>query len=331
MKYSFFLTALAVLCLYGCSTESPVTSESTGNSKNDSRIQGPGGGADAVFDIPTPSVNGGAVSDDANAGYFCVHVTWQSNAPGLAEGFTEYAQDPTSPTDLNGGHGWEYWGNTQMAIVQTTPSGNPNYSGHYELYRDGVKLADVTGNSYDDCGLLPGTYVYTVKAKSREREPGGTRDLYTHHSQESEGFEVVVQDCEDVVIDPSFAINPVAGGNGTWNGAGTVWTANNNTGNKNIMFRMFQWNRTQNTCTEEITSTPVDGGYVGDLYLSKDGGTTWRKATWVILGGYYQSNGNYTTVGGSGLGTFASGSQNIHWTTNTANGSMGVLFVLTSP
>lgn len=343
MNVRNFIRIVGVLCIsvlvgYGCSTNTEPTTEAATNSPSQKgpSILGPGGGPDAVFDIPTPSVNGGAVSDDLlNAGKHCVHVTWQSNAPGYAPGYTAYAQNPVSPTDLNGGHGWEYWGNTQMAIVQTTPSGNPNYSGHYEVYRNGVSLGDIIGNSYDDCGLDAGTYVYTVKAKSREREPGGTRDLYTHHSAESAGFEVVISDCQEVTIAPSYAVNPVAGGNGGWNAAGTVWTANSSglTANRNISFAMFKWTRTQNSCTGQITSTVVSGGYTGDVYLSRDGGTTWRKSVWNILG-YYQSNGNGTGGNGSGLGVFPTLSNQdypIHWTTNTASGSMGVLFTLHIP
>lgn len=327
---------IAAVLGYGCSTNTEPASSTNSPSQKGGSIQGQGGGADAVFDIPTPAVNGGAVTDDVVDGQFCVHVTWQSNAPGFATGYTSYAQDPTSPTDLNGGHGWEYWGNTQLAIVQTTPSGNPNYSGHYELYRDGEKVADVIGNSYDDCGLVPGTYVYTVKAKSREREPGGTADLYTHHSRESAGFEVVVTDCEEIEIAPSFAINPVAGGNGGWNAAGTIWTANSSglTANRNISFNMYQWTRTQNSCTQEITSTPVNGGYTGDVYLSKDGGTVWRKAIWNTTTLCYQSNGNYSGGNGSGLGVFPTTSNQdypILWKTSLAGSSMGVLFILHIP
>lgn len=341
MNVRNLVRSVAMVCIvgltgYGCSTNTEPTTSTAPNSPSQkgSSINGSGGGADAVFDIPTPSVNGGTVSDDVNDGYFCVHVTWQSNAPGYADGYTSYAQDPTAPTDLNGGHGWEFWGNTQLAIVQTTPSGNANYSGHYEVYRDGVKLDDVTGNSYDDCGLEPGTYVYTIKAKSREREPGGRSDLYTHHSETSEGYEVVVEDCEEVSIDPSFAVNPYAGGNGGWNTAGSEWTANSSglTANRNISFRMYQWTRTQNSCTDAITSTVVDGGYTGDVYLSRDGGTTWRKAKWSTTGNYYQSNGNYVGGNGSGLGVFTvTGDYNIHWTTDPLDGVMGVLFILRIP
>jgi hypothetical protein len=54
---------------------------------------------------------------------------------------------------------------------------------HWEVYRNGVKVAEPTTSGYSDADLPEGSYTYTVKGKGMEGTPGPT--VYTHHSLES--------------------------------------------------------------------------------------------------------------------------------------------------
>ncbi|HJW28377.1 MAG TPA: hypothetical protein VJ508_03905, partial [Saprospiraceae bacterium] len=217
------------------------------------------------------------------------------------------------------GYGWEYWGTTQMSIVGPGSGGHSNqpYSGHYEVYRDGVKIedADVTGNSYCDTVSEDGTYIYTIKAKSLEGvQPNST----THHSEVSEGFEVVVETCTEVEIRNAYKVRGASGGPGTW--SDTTYTMNNRTSNVNMFWNFNQYTRTQNSCTDEITSTQI-GDYTGNVYIGVVVGatTTWTLVqTWDIIAGAYHVNGTFNAgIGKPGTGPLPSGggTYTLHYST----------------
>jgi hypothetical protein len=318
MKNSIYLIALAVFFIFGCN-ESPNSSPS--NRVNDPNFPTENDGPNSITDIPTPEYTDATVDDGTSSGYK-ICLTWTSNTPGYADGYSSYS---TTPTDANNfDHDAEYWGNTQNSIVGPGSNGHENqpYSGHYEIYRDGVKIADVTGNSYCDDNLAAGTYVYTIKSKSLE---GVQPNAMTHHSELSEGFEVST--CEEVEIDPIFEINPIlgsGGGNGSWNEAATMWTANSSATNQNMnmFYNVRQINRTQNSCTGVITEVGEEA-WTGDSYLSRDGGTTWRKSLPWEDDDAFHHNGNNPGGNGSGLGKFVTGCHTIYWTIDPDLGIMG--------
>jgi hypothetical protein len=219
MKNSIYSIALAALFLFGCK-QSPT--ESDPMRVNDPNHPTTNDGPNSITDIPTPSYNGNTVSTIDEGYQIC--LTWVSNTP--AASYT------TNPTDANNfDHDAEYWGTTQNSIVGPGSDENhPNqpYSGHYEIYRDGVKIADVTGNAYCDTVSEGGTYTYTVKSKSLE---GVQPNAMTHHSLESEGYEVSVG-CE-------YVIGVV--GTGAVNSDEQILTnsSNKNANNYNLIFQLY--------------------------------------------------------------------------------------------
>ena len=188
MKNSIYLIALAAFFIFGCN-ESP---NSSPNRVNDPNHPTANDGPNSITDIPTPGITGATTDDGTNSGYM-VCLSWNSNTPGSET----YSTPPTDANNFN--HDAEYWGYTQNSIVGPGSNGHENqpYSGHYEVYRDGVKIADITGNSYCDDDLAEGTYVYTIKSKSLE---GVQPNAMTHHSEMSEGFEVTVGGCEATIL-----------------------------------------------------------------------------------------------------------------------------------
>jgi hypothetical protein len=322
MKY--YISAIActiVFVLAGCN-QSPTNTAPASKANDAKHLSTPG---QSVVDIATPSFNGSTISAGTTSGHK-VHLTWQSNSPNNA---WTYAQDPTSPTDLNDGHGWEYWGTEQVSIVTS-----PHYSGHYEIWRinpdnSQTDLSDITGDACDDDNLADGTYTYYLKAKSQEKDVDHS-STHEHHSATSDGYSVTIQSCVEQQIANTYAINPVSGGNGSWSTDGSTWTANHSSSNQNanIMFNIYEWTNTQNSCTHVITATPVSGGYKGTLYLSRDGGTTWRQQSYNSTLGYYQSNGNNPGGNGTGLGKFNTGTYTIIYSSTASTAGQLATFSL---
>lgn len=344
MKNSIYLIAVAMLFIFGCQSESPNSSTMR---VNDPNFPTDAGGGDAVFDIPTPSMTG-AEQGDAIGDNYPVQVCWtytvedddyytntvwypQGNHPARPYGYV-----PTATLNPGAENSpYEFWGGSQQTIVVTNNGGNPAYSGHYELYRqvDGgswEKLLDTRDLCYTDdndgAGWPIGTVLsYKVKEKSLE---GSTPNDVTHHSLESEGITITIEEpCYEIELDDTYAININAGtgGNGSWNATGTVWTANSSATNQNMnmFYNIYAWTNTENSCTGEITSTPIQGGYTGNMYLSRDGGTTWRLSLpWNSIDGFHH-NSTYPGGNGSGLGKFTAGNHTILWSVNgvTATGS----------
>lgn len=162
---------------------------------------------------------------------------------------------------------------------------------------------------------------------------GSTPNDVTHHSQESEGITITIEEpCVENEIPPIFSINPIlgsGGGNGEWNEEATMWTANSSATNQNMnmFYRVHMWTRTENSCTGEITETPVEGGHTGDSYLSLDGGITWRKSLPYADDGAFHHNANNPGGNGSGLGKFTTGCHIISWTVDPDLGVLGT-FIL---
>jgi hypothetical protein len=303
MKNSIYLIALAVFFIFGCN-ESP---NSSPNRVNDPNHPSTNDGPNSITDIPTPEITGhtsGAVDDE-----FQVCLEWDSNTP-LAE--EEYSTVPND--DNNFGHDAEYWGTTQDSIVGPGSGGHANqpYSGHYEVYRDGVHIADVTGNGYCDT-VAAGTYTYTIKSKSLE---GVQPNSMTHHSEMSEGYEVTT--CSEVEIPNSYKVRGASGGPGTW--SDTIYTMNNRTSNVNMFWNFNQYTRTQNSCTNEITSTQI-ADYTGNVYIGVVVGatTTWTLVqTWDNVAGAYHVNGTFNAgIGKPGTGPLPSGggTYTLHYST----------------
>jgi hypothetical protein len=61
--------------------------------------------------------------------------------------------------------------------------------GHFEVYRDGTKIADVKTGTYADSGLADGTYQYAVKSMSRT---GNGKTTMTYHSELTASVQAVV-------------------------------------------------------------------------------------------------------------------------------------------
>jgi hypothetical protein len=336
------ITSILMLSLvffaFGCN-QAPSTAPTNGAKVNDSKHPTNAGGGDACFDIPTPawSGNGAGVTQGAAIGNnYAIKVCWtytvepdayytqtqykpQGNKP-----YRAYGSVPTAA--LNPGavnSPYEFWGGSQNSIVSS-----PSYSGHYDVSgqysTDGgttwVDIGEVettslclTDNNGGN-GYPVGTIVhYSVEEKSNE---GSSPNDCTHHSQTATSSDfTVTQPCVEVVIPNTYAMSSGAAGgsNGTWNASGSMWTANNSSTNQNanINFTVKEWTSTQNSCTHVITSTPVTGGYTGPIYLSIDGGTTWRTETYDVLNSSYKSNGNNPGGNGSGLGKFTLGDHTV--------------------
>ena len=61
---------------------------------------------------------------------------------------------------------------------------------HFEVYRNGDRVADVTDNTFEDTGLLPGAYSYQIKSKGLEQH--SREESFTYHSLMSLTSNVVV-------------------------------------------------------------------------------------------------------------------------------------------
>jgi hypothetical protein len=79
-----------------------------------------------------------------------------------------------------------------QAAANTEHSADDCRKVHFELYRNGVQIADVEGSSYEDTGLAPGSYSYTLKAFGHEHIPGSGEAAFTYHSGMSGASNVVV-------------------------------------------------------------------------------------------------------------------------------------------
>jgi hypothetical protein len=155
-----------------------------------------------------------------------------------------------------------------------------------------------------------------------------------HRSSSSSGGTVggVVLTCFDTAIADtySYPVTGASGGNGSWSYSSTgaaTWTANSSTTNQNanIFFTVTQkrYTNTQNICTGAITTTLASTSTVtSTVYLSRDGGITWRS---VGNSSPRQSNGNNPGGNGSGLGKFTVGTYTILMDNdaNISNGTVG--------
>jgi len=344
MKNITYLIMLAFFFAIGCN-QAPSTSPS-GAKTNDPRHPTNNSTTDnspnAVFDIPTPSITGAAISAGSVSGHM-VCLTWNSNTPSgtYAGDATATSSDSYITPTVNYGHDWEYWGTSQLSIVGPTsvnlPStGNTPYSGHYEVWRinpDNTEtdLPDITADGCCDDNLADGTYTYYIKSKSLEgREPNSK----THHSDPSTGYSVTITSCTEVAQPDTYPIVGVAGGNGSWDAAGTTWTTNSSTTsqNKNILFNINHFTNTKNSCTNVITSTFVDA-YTGALYLSMDGGANWRTSLAWALNSVFQSNGTGPTGGnGSGFGKPGVGTYTVIYSTSASlAGQLGTFQMVVTP
>jgi uncharacterized protein (DUF427 family) len=162
MKRISIIPALAVATLAACSDPSAMTSE---RSLTDAQFakNNPPANAQSVFDLAKPEdLKAIAIGSD-------VHLTWN---PTLDDAKADCTQKAAA--------------NDQHPATECNET-------HFEVFRDGAKLADVkTTNSYVDAGLEPGTYTYWVKVKGMEGQ--GSAKPLTHHSLDSDPATVTVGD-----------------------------------------------------------------------------------------------------------------------------------------
>lgn len=129
------------------------------------------GAGHAIFDIPTPSLGGSSTGQTINLSWSNVHV--------LVGG-----------TDMG-----EFWGSEQVTLREG--------SGHTDVF-----MWDAVNNEWDELGsttsgvwqltnMADGTYKFMVKEKSLE---GFSPNQFTHHSENSNEFEVTVTSCDQYTI-----------------------------------------------------------------------------------------------------------------------------------
>lgn len=237
--------------IFGCN-KTPNAPDSMRVNNPNTPSTGPG---TSVTDIATPTLSGPSTATSSDA----INLSWTNGG---------------TPNDCSSAS--EYWGSTQLSMW-TNPGGV--CSGHTEIYQDGIKIAESQTGTYSVGPLADGTYHFTVKEKSLEKftEPSNAADA-THHSGESNEITVVVQSCTEVAIADSYSITCATGGPGTWNCGTATYTMNNHNSNVNMFWNVQRYTRTQNSCTNVITSTPATWNNSTSLYLSVNGGTSWTAA-----------------------------------------------------
>jgi len=167
------------------------------------------------------------------------------------------------------------------------------------------------GNSYTDDNLPDGTYIYYLKAKSKE---GTGRSTMTHHSETTEGYSVTVTSCYDIQDADTYTIIGATGGPGTWNG--TTYRMNNKNSNINMFWNVQRYTNYHSSCTPNTIVTTYADDYHGNLYVSING-TTWTTVqTWDALASAFHVNG----VPSAGLGKPGTGTYTVRFST-TSNGS----------
>lgn len=107
-------------------------------------------GPAAIFDLTTPTLSGGASGSS-------VTLDW-------------------TPTNLQAVC-------DAAATANTLNDATTCWGVHWEVYRNGVKIAEPTASNYTDSNVAVGAYDYMVKAKGMEGTPGPS--VYTHHSRDS--------------------------------------------------------------------------------------------------------------------------------------------------
>ena len=80
-----------------------------------------------------------------------------------------------------------------LALANTLSSIEDCRNEHFELFRNGIKIADVRGNEYEDSDVVAGaSYSYHVKSMGMEQEPGSKEEAFTYHSLASNTVEVTI-------------------------------------------------------------------------------------------------------------------------------------------
>jgi hypothetical protein len=300
MKNSIYSIALAALFIFGCNQSPNESDPMQVNDPNHPNSAKSGGTSDACFDIPTP-INVTAELGDENTDGPNVQICWgyitSPDSYYLTDTYT--AQGRTTPrpngvvptSTLNPTYVYQFWGGSQQSIVQS-----PSYSGHYDVFRseDGgatwTKIGETRDNCYTDMGptgtgIGDGDYMYAVKAKSLE---GSSPNQCTHHSLLSEGVEITVDFCTEDAISDTLTVSGIYGDNVDW--SGSDFTIGNG-GQINPHWTMLVTNRTQNSCTGDITSTPTETPFVGALCVRLGGGpNNIDPATAAELTAHWQTN-----------------------------------------
>ncbi|MDP4219111.1 MAG: hypothetical protein Q8916_02430 [Bacteroidota bacterium] len=293
MKNLFILCAVAfAIASAGCNHDpvSPDASKAKVNDPANPSSATTGSTSDACFDIPTP-IMGTVTQGDITTvgGNTSVTVCWSYQTPANSYYTGTYYKPQGNkpnrpygvvPTDaLNKGTGqalhspYEFWGGSQLTIVTL-----PSYSGHYDVERslDGgatwTEIAETKELCYTDnnggAGFTVGQVVqYRIEEKSNETKSGKQANDCTHHSLYSNvGSHTIcgpisISDSYDATADPFSA------------------TVNCTTQMVDLAWKITAHNRTQNTCTGDITQTN-SFDYTGNLCVTTDNGTTWTTVTW---------------------------------------------------
>jgi len=232
-----------------------------------------------------------------------------------------------------------------------------NASGYPTSTANAVDWVSLTGGSDNNGG---GPVTWTVNTDTLTSGSYGFRTHYipshgrVYKENMTDGEDVTVSLCTDVTVSGNvFGIHlPPAvatDGNGSWSNTGSEawsgpsitdtwndaakWTANNNHSNLSINFNIDEWGYVHHTCpNDHYDNTAVAGGYTGNLYLSIDGGTTWRKALTNASPFYYSSNGGGPTAGhgnnGSGFGNIPSGTYTVKYAATSGGTVMGTFTVV---
>lgn len=159
------------------------------------------------YRVDTLSVDGQPVDDvQAGAQTYTLENVQQDHV--IAVSFTRLLQVPEAPGGLAARAAED-----EVVLTWTAPDndGGSAVTG-YCVYRDGVKITDalVSGTSYTDDGLKPGTYVYTVRAVNEVGEGASSR----------EASAVVAAPPEEITY--SVTVQAGAGGTVTPSGTQTV-------------------------------------------------------------------------------------------------------------
>jgi hypothetical protein len=275
------LLAFAFLAMFAASCAQPTGPAASGNKSF-------GGESHAKFDIPVPTLGGSSTGSTINLSWSNTHVV-------------------ISGTDMG-----EFWGTEQVSMRDG--------SGHTDVF-----MWDAVNNEWDELGstttgtwqltnMADGTYTFMVKEKSLE---GFTPNQYTHHSENSNSFDVTVASCVNVWSVTSTT-NPIQNPGGTVTGnALTQKKANNVNAAK---FNLHFWLNA--SCPNYSTTGHTD---ITVHVVNPNATTNTVTATEDVLNpGHYLANGiewNQTGIVGPYTVTILVGGQPVagSWTFNTTN------------